>query len=81
MHTYFLNIQSPKEKMHRCMVGKTVSNMETTVGLHQQVQILVIKTTVLGKLGSHKPTSTLTNLNGAEVYNSMRKNALTQHRF
>lgn len=55
--------------------------METTVGLHQQVQLLVIKTTVLGKLGSHKPTSTLTNLNGAEVYNSMSKNALTQHRF
>lgn len=43
MHTNFLNIQSPKEKMHRCMVEKTVSNTETTRGLHQQVQLLVIK--------------------------------------
>ena len=43
MHTNFLNIQSPKEKMHRCMVGKTVSNTETTIGLLQQVQLLVIK--------------------------------------
>lgn len=29
--------------MHRCMVGKTVSNTETTIGLLQQVQLLVIK--------------------------------------
>lgn len=43
MHTNFLNIQSPKEKMHRCMVEKTVSNTETTTGLRQQVQLLVIK--------------------------------------
>lgn len=41
MHTNFLNIQSPKEKMHRCKVEKTVSNTETTLGLHQQVQLLV----------------------------------------
>jgi hypothetical protein len=50
--------------MHRCMVEKTVSNIETTIGLHQQAQLLVIKTTVLGKPGSHKPTATLTSLNG-----------------
>lgn len=55
MHTNFLNIQSPKEKMHRCMAGKTVSNMETTIGLHQQAQLLVMITTVLGKLGIINP--------------------------
>lgn len=43
MHTNILNIQSPKEKMHRCMVEKIVSNTETTIGFHQQVQLLVIK--------------------------------------
>lgn len=43
MHTRFLHIQSPKEKMHRCVVGKTASNTETTTGLHQQVQLSVIK--------------------------------------
>lgn len=42
MHTNFLNIQSPKEKMHKCMVEKTASNTETTIGLHQQVQLLVM---------------------------------------
>lgn len=43
--------------------GKTLSNAETTIGL--QVQLFSDKTTVLGKLGSPKPTSTLTSLNGA----------------
>lgn len=37
-----------------------LSNAETTTGL--QVQLLVIETTALGKLGSPKPTSTLTSL-------------------
>lgn len=51
MHTDFLNIQSPKDE---CTDGgKTSSNTETTIGL--QAQLLVIKTTVLGKLGSHNP--------------------------
>lgn len=39
------------------------------------------KTTVLGKLSSHKPTAIMTNLEGGVKDNSMSKNALTQHRF
>lgn len=55
MHTNFLNIQSPKEKMQMYGGKKTVSNTETTIGLHQQVQLLVIKLLYWAKLAVINP--------------------------
>lgn len=62
------------------MVGKTVINTELLQDSFSKSIFLVIKLLYWANLAV-KPTSIMTSLEGGVKYNSMSKNALTQHRF